>query len=50
MFPLKDTKQKHQIRNEEVFKAQKANTNRLKDFAIIYMQRLLNKYVQKQRA
>ena len=50
MFPLKDTKQKHQIRNEEVFKVQKANTNRLKDFAIIYMPRLLNQYVQKQRA
>ena len=50
MFPRKDTKHKHQTRNGKLFKVEKANTNRLKDFAIIYMQRLLNKYAQKQTA
>ena len=30
------------IRKEEVYEVQKANTDRLKKFAVIYMQNLLN--------
>ena len=47
MFPLRNTKNKMKTRNEEIFEVQKANTNRLKDSAIIYMQRLLNHHIQK---
>ena len=47
MIPLRNTKNKMKTRNEEIFEVQKANTNRLKDSAIIYMQRLLNHHIQK---
>ena len=47
MFPLKNLKNKIQTRNFEMFEVQKANTDRLRNFAMIYMQRLLNRHVQK---
>ena len=47
MFPLKNLKDKIQTRNFEIFEVQKANTDRLRNFAMIYMQRLLNSHVQK---
>ena len=50
MFPLKNVQSKIQTRNCEIFEVQKANTDRLRNFAMIYMQRLLNGYVQKNRA
>ena len=47
MFPLKNLKNKIQTRNFEMLEVQKANTDRLRNFAMIYMQRLLNRHVQK---
>ena len=47
LFPLRNTENKMKTRNEEMFEVQKANTKRLKDSTIIYMQRLLNHHIQK---
>ena len=44
MFPLKEKKHAMQTRKTEKFEVQNANTDRLKDFALIYMQNLLNKH------
>ena len=43
IFPLNSKSQKMETRNNEKFMVQHANTNRLKDSAVIYMQHLLNK-------
>ena len=42
IFPLKKKIHPMNIRKEEVYEVQKANTDRLKKFAVIYMQNLLN--------
>ena len=42
MFPLNNKQHNMETRKEEKFKVQKANTDRLKNSAIIYMQNLLN--------
>ena len=42
MIPSNDKLHKMDIRSKEKFKAQFANTERLKNSAIIYMQKLLN--------
>ena len=42
MFPLNSKLHNMETRKAEKFKVQKANTDRLKFFAIIYMQNLLN--------
>ena len=47
MFPLKNKTHKMEIRNTEKFKVQYANTERLKDSSIPYMQHLLNDYEAK---
>ena len=47
MFPLRNRKNRIQTRNSEMFEVQKANTDRLKKFALIYMQRLLNEHVKR---
>ena len=47
MFQLKNLKDKIQTRNFKIFEVQKANKDRLRSFAMIYMQRLLNSHVQK---
>ena len=44
MFPVRIKDHQMEIRNEEKFLVQHANTERLKNSAIPYMQRLLNKY------
>ena len=44
MFPLNQNKSSTKTRNPEKFQIQPANTDRLGDSAIPYMQRLLNKY------
>ena len=43
IFPLNSKSHKMETRNNEKFMVQHANTNRLKDSAVIYMQHLLNK-------
>ena len=43
MFPINEKKHIMITRKPEMFKVQKANTERLKNSAIIYMQNLLNK-------
>ena len=43
MFPLKEKKHAMQTRKTEKFEVQNVNTDRLRDFALIYMQNLLNK-------
>ena len=47
MFPLKNKTHKMEIRNSEKFKVQYANTERLKDSSIPYIQHLLNCYESK---
>ena len=47
MFPKFNKLHKMQTRNPLTFLVQRANTERLKNSAIIYMQRLLNNNVQK---
>ena len=42
MFPSNEKLNKMDIRSKEKFKVQFANTERLKNSAIIYMQKLLN--------
>ena len=42
MFPLNEKIHGMDLRNKEKFKVQHANTHRLKNSAIIYMQKLLN--------
>jgi hypothetical protein len=42
MFPLNNKLHSMETRKGEKFKVQKANTDRLKNFALIYMQNLLN--------
>ena len=42
MFPLNEKIHDMDMRNKERYKIQHAKTNRLKNFAIIYMQKLLN--------
>ena len=49
MFPLSENNHAMFTRNEEKFKVQHANTSRLKDSAIIYMQNLLNENELKKR-
>ena len=44
MFPLKEKTHAMQTRKTEKYEVIKANTDRLKDFALIYMQNLLNKH------
>ena len=45
MFPLRIKEHQMEIRNEEQFLVQHANTERLMNSLIPDMQRLLNKYV-----
>ena len=42
MFPLNEKIHGMDLRRKEIFKVQHANTHRLKNSAIIYMQKLLN--------
>ena len=42
MFPLIEKQHNMNTRKREKFEVQYANTDRLKDFALIYMQNLLN--------
>ena len=49
MFPLRNSENRIKTRNGEIFEVQKANTDRLKKFALIYMQTLLNKHVKRGR-
>ena len=42
IFPLNDKNHSMETRNEETYAVQFANTSRLKNSAILYMQRLLN--------
>ena len=42
MFPLNEKIHGMDMRNREKFKVQHAKTNRLKNSAIVYMQKLLN--------
>ena len=42
MFPLSEKKHDMETRNEDKFKVQFANTTRLKNSPIVYMQKLLN--------
>ena len=42
MFPLNDKQHNMNTRKREKFQVQYANTDRLKDFALIHMQNLLN--------
>ena len=44
MFPLKEKTHAMQTRKTEKYEVMKANTDRLKDFALIHMQNLLNKH------
>ena len=47
MFPLKEKHHNMDTRKNEKYKVQYANTERLKKFAIIYMQNLLNEQEEK---
>ena len=47
MFPLNNKLHNMETRNGEKYEVQKANTDRLKNSAIIYMQNLLNKQEEK---
>ena len=42
MFPLNEKRHDMETRNEDKFKVQFANTTRLKNSPIVYMQKLLN--------
>ena len=42
LFPLKDKKHEMITRNQEIFEIKKANTKRLQNSPVIYMQKLLN--------
>ena len=42
MFPLNQKMHRMKMRNNEKFQVQHANTDRLKNFSVIYMQNLLN--------
>ena len=42
MFPLNEKIHGMDLRSKEIFKVQHANTNRLKNSAMIYMQKILN--------
>ena len=46
MFPKNDKKHQMNTRNPDKFKVQFANTERLKNSSIIYMQKLLNDHVK----
>ena len=46
MFPLKHKKHDMNTRKTEKFEVQSANTDRLKNFSLIYMQKLLNEKEQ----
>ena len=48
MFPKTKKEHKMNTRNEDVYLVQHANTGRLQDSAIIYMQKLLNEDLKKQ--
>ena len=48
MFPKAHKEHKMNTRNEDVYQVQHANTGRLQDSAIIYMQKLLNEDQKKQ--
>ena len=50
MFPLNDKSHNMNTRNDEKYKVQFANTDRLKDSAIIYMQNILNENERKNHA
>ena len=43
IFPLKNKIHMMSARKEDIYEVQHANTDRLKNFAVIYMQNLLNK-------
>ena len=47
MFPLNDKNHQMETRNADKYKVQYANTERLKTFALIYMQNLLNEHEDK---
>ena len=42
LFPLRDKKHGMITRNQEMFEIKKANTKRLQNSPVIYMQKLLN--------
>ena len=44
IFPINDNKNKEKIHNSEKYQVYSANTKRLQDSPIIYMQHLLNEY------
>ena len=46
MFPLRQKIHEMETRDEEKYEVQHANTERLKNSAIPYMQRLMNEYEQ----
>ena len=47
MFPLNEKSHDMKTRNDGKYKVQFANTDRLKNFAVIYMQNLLNENEKK---
>ena len=47
MFPVRIKEHQRTFRNEEKFLVHPANTERLKNLQIPYMQKLLNRYVCK---
>ena len=49
MFPINNEAQDMNTRKEDFYKVQHANTGRLKKSPIIYMQKLLNDDLQKNR-
>ena len=50
MFPLNDKTHSMDTRNDEKYKVQFANTDRLKNSAIVYMQNLLNENEKQEHA
>ena len=48
MFPKSENKHEMETRNKEVYLVEHANTERFQKSAIIYMQKLLNKYETEQ--
>ena len=46
MFPLNEKRHDMETRNEDKFKVQFANTTRLKNSPIVYMQKLLNENIK----
>ena len=50
LFPRKVTKHEHNLRNPDDFETNYARTNRYKNSAVPYMQKLLNEDAKKLRA